>query len=193
MTSSAAAVAVAPFGTWSALADFDRLRSLTSDFDAETADFGSHFGLKPQTSVPLRMEALLDYASDATASDAPGDDDAESVEPQEEQVSGATDVEFTAEERLLDVDGSEGGMVAFLACCPPFTKDTGFIVSLSQQQSSRTPVGRMAAFTISSPAIPMSVWAIAMKTASGPSTRTPSAGSSQLSPTARTQSFHTEI
>ena len=62
------------------------------------------------------MEALLVYASGS-----------ESDEPGEEQASGAEaeateDIEANAEERLLDLGGLEGGVLSFIASCPPYTK-----------------------------------------------------------------------
>ena len=49
------------------------------------------------------MEALLAYASSGSESDEPG-----------EQAS--------AEQRLFDLGGGEGGLLTFVACCPPWTK-----------------------------------------------------------------------
>jgi hypothetical protein len=118
------------------------------------------------------MDALLAYASDGTASNEPGEDDAESVEHQAEQqqVSGgatpaATEVEFTAEERLLAADGSEGGIYIHSSQAAHRSRSSRSIANSWQQQSSRKAGGRTAASSITSRAIRLGVWATAMKTA----------------------------
>lgn len=173
----------------------------SADFGPESADFGpeaADFGTKPQTSVCTDGHALLAYASDGTASDEPGE---ESVEHQAEQqqVSGgatpaATEVEFTAEERLLAADGSEGGILSFLASCPPLTKlkiNRKFLAAAELEESwwedggifhyiTRNSAGRVGDRDEDGK------WSIDQD-------RTPSAGRTQLSPSAWTQFSHGDL